>query len=245
MFYLFIGIVSILVSNISRVNTDSCVSHHGRRKKTNKYCLEGQKMLEQTSYQPFTKNIILIAYVFVIGLDIGCKLKKKTLIYIFNLCHIMSYIQICLVATIPFKRFYKIRRVILITTMYMVAGPSLAFIFWEFGTSNLRYHAEYIGYFIQHTFLLLIPFYLSHQFKQNEVEEDRLSISCTLFAYGTLVFYLSLTTILSHISMANLNTGLCPVKGMPFPDNNYRIHLLWMSFILIAISGQIYICLVK
>merc|ERR1712020_523979 len=63
-------------------------------------------------YSESIRTTILFIYTLVDGIELGYKCVNRQLIFLLNYCHFVSYIQLYLIATIPFKRLRRSSRMI-------------------------------------------------------------------------------------------------------------------------------------
>ncbi|KAK9510948.1 hypothetical protein O3M35_005619 [Rhynocoris fuscipes] len=195
----------------------------------------------QERREPTMKRILLVAMCLIWGIEIGFKFSSRTVIFLFNPCHITTALQIYLLAARPSKRVGAIFRF----QMNCMNGAVLALAFPELDALNLPF--ETWLYWIQHTMMMVIPLYLLHLgVYQVEPLSD---LSWSLVSYCILVFYHFV--ILQGIGLparVNLNHMLCPAIRDPFDGPWYRpiatahqailCPLLSKLFAYIGTSGQ-------
>ncbi|CAL1282656.1 unnamed protein product [Larinioides sclopetarius] len=101
------------------------------------------------------KRLLLVLMCLVFGIEIGFKFSSRTVIYILNPCHVVTAIQIFLLAAPPTSRtvtaLFRIH-------MHCLYGAILAILFPVLNTRKRTLELEV--YWIQHFLILITPFYL-------------------------------------------------------------------------------------
>ncbi|CAH8447643.1 unnamed protein product [Heterobilharzia americana] len=179
------------------------------------------------------RQAILVVHSFVFGIEFGFKLATSTLIWILNPCHIITVLQILLLASSS----PTVTNTLFRLHVHMMNGPLLALTFPILNTRFLPF--ERVTYFIQHFLIVLIPVCFANQSSEFCVEplDD---LSWVIFALSTQVLYHFL--ILQPIALltgANLNNILCPAISDPFPGPNYRVWAVFHQSIIIFVFGKI------
>lgn len=183
------------------------------------------------------KRALLIAICIIFGIEIGFKFSSKTVIYLLNPCHIVTVIQIFLLAAPPTSRLIT---VLFRIHIHCMNGPLLAIFFPVLNTRTLPMELE--SYWIQHILMLVIPFYLLRTgMKGAYTVEAVKDFSWTFLTMGLLFFYhFLLLHILGVITQVNLNSMVCPAVSDPFRGQNYRIWAIGHQTLLIFLAGKVY-----
>ncbi|KAG8228095.1 hypothetical protein J437_LFUL000097 [Ladona fulva] len=88
------------------------------------YCSEN-KLIRESLQDRNRKNWLLILLCLIWGAEIGFKLATRTVIYLFNPCHVVTAVQIYLLAAQPSSQLTAIFRM----HLYFLNGAILAFLF--------------------------------------------------------------------------------------------------------------------
>lgn len=101
------------------------------------------------------KRALLVFMCMIFGMEVGFKFSSKTVIYILNPCHVITLLQIFMLAAPPTS---KLLTVLFRIHIHSMNGPLLAILFPVLNTRMLVMEKE--TYWIQHLLMLVIPFYL-------------------------------------------------------------------------------------
>ncbi|XP_023710511.1 transmembrane protein 164 isoform X1 [Cryptotermes secundus] len=173
------------------------------------------------------KRVLLVVISLMWGMEIGFKFASRTVIYLFNPCHITTALQIYLLAAQPSKLVTIIYRL----QLNFLNGAVLACAFpW---TETRVFPFEKSIYWIQHSMMVIVPYYLLQLGGAYNVERYS-DFSWCLVAYGmNLLYHFVILQAVAIPLQVNLNLMLCPMELDPFYGPYYRI---------IAVAHQAILC---
>ncbi|XP_033638231.1 transmembrane protein 164-like [Asterias rubens] len=181
------------------------------------------------------KRVLLIALCIVLGVELGLKFATKTVIYMMNPCHVITIVEIFLLAMPPSKMTLIVFRFL----MSMLSGPFLAIIFPVLNTRFLSCEVEW--YWVQHILIyIIIPPFLMSQGGAYTCE-PLLNFSWCMFSTGAqFVYHFIPLQFVGMYLEVNLNNMLCPALTDPFHGSWYRMCALVHQHLLLPVHLKIY-----
>ncbi|XP_038070927.1 transmembrane protein 164-like [Patiria miniata] len=181
------------------------------------------------------KRLLLIVLCVVFGVELGLKCASKSVIYMMNPCHVLTLVQIYLLAVPPSRTALIVFR----AHMSALSGPFLAIIFPVLNTRLLSCETEL--YWVQHMLIyLIIPPYLM-SLGGAYTCEPLSNFSWVMFMTGAQFIYhfvpLQGVALLLHV---NLNNMLCPALSDPFHSSWYRMFALVHQHMLLPVHLKLY-----
>lgn len=180
------------------------------------------------------RQLALVALTIMFGIQIGFKFGSRTVIWLLQPCHMITALQIYLLAVPNHKHTNYLYRI----HFGFLSGPILALLFPV--TDSLSLPGEFEMYWIQHLVLPLMPFYFYSLGEPYTVDlTDKGAF--TVISYVYFIFYHVL--ILQPIAMysgVNVSTTLCPSPTDPFYGPNYILHAAWHQALVIAVVCTTY-----
>ncbi|XP_071476046.1 transmembrane protein 164-like [Diadema antillarum] len=188
----------------------------------------------------FGKRFLLVVLCLTFGIEVGFKLANKTVIFLLNPCHMLTIVQIYLLAAPPSKLVTVIFRM----QISALSCPLLAIVLPVLNTRVLPFEPEL--YWIQHLLIyIVIPPYLMSLGGVYKTE-GMWDFSWCTFTLGFLFLYhVVVLQIIGVLTQTNLNNMVCPAVSDPFHGPFYRVCAFFHQHALFPLHVKVYTYIVK
>lgn len=186
-----------------------------------------------------SKHMMLVFASLLFGIEIGYKLCSKQVLYLLNPCHVITMVEIYLLAAKPGKFSFCVFRIL----MHQVYGPMLALIWPD--TQCRLLPGETLVYWVQHGFIFfVVPPYLIYIWGPECVEPfSEWAWACfTGITFGIHNYFI--LQPLALITYVNLNFILCPGNVIP-GGYYYRAFAIFHQALSILTIGKVYTLIIK
>jgi len=178
------------------------------------------------------KQIGLVAHTLILGIQLGYKVASKQLVYILSPCHVVTALQVYLMAAPP----SAFTGVVFETHLGLLNGAVAALLFPVLDTYVMPGEVEL--FWAQHIAMLLVPPLLAVQggpFSAPMVGE----LGMALLSYAVfLLYHLLILQPVALLTRVNLDFVMCPAPNDPFHGPNYLLHHIWIQAVLIISVSQ-------
>jgi len=210
------------------------------------------------------RQLLLVALVLTFGVEVGYKLSTSSVIWLANPCHILTMVQIILLAAPPRKWVTVVFRIM----MHSMHGAVVALLLPVTNTRMFTYSVrqaqfgplligylkpsgswcyleielpfEVVVYWVQHILIVSIPFFLLYQ-RGPYVVEPLKNWWWAIMTLGILYFiYWIPVQGLCILTEVNLNNMVCPAISDPFYGRGYRLWAMGHCGICILGFGKLY-----
>ncbi|ELU15190.1 hypothetical protein CAPTEDRAFT_93026 [Capitella teleta] len=192
------------------------------------------KTWKSKNSDPLGKRIFLLAHTLIFGIELGFKFSTRQMIWILNPCHVVTIIQIFLLAAPP----SKLSAVVFRLHVHGLSGAIIAMLFPVVNTRLLPFETEV--YYIQHLLIIIIPYYLMRQGGAYTTEPVMDYSWCLLMMGMLFVYHWALLQGLAILSLVNLNNMVCPAVSDPFHGRWYRVCAVVHQTATVLIVGKLY-----
>jgi len=188
-----------------------------------------------------TKGLFL-ALIIVYVAEITYKIVTSQAVFIVNPCHMLCLIQMLILYQFNKALTNRQSSTACLTYafrlhLYILHGPLMAVIFPV--TNTLFLPGEVLVYWLEHALLLGIPIFLLFWGKISVPDITiKENLAWGLMAYGLWgLFHFLFLQPIATLTLANLNSILCPAISDPFRGPNYRSYAIIHQFFTTLICG--------
>ena len=184
---------------------------------------------------PFGQRCLLLTVALIFGVETGYKIASRKLLFFLNPCHILTVLQLILLASKPGRFSFGLLRVM----MHYVYGAFIAIFLAHM--EGRYFYGEFISFFLHHICIaFIVPPYLVYIWGPESLEPflNLGWVAVTGIFFGIQHhFVLQPLAMLTHV---NLNYILCPAERDPFNGPNYRLAAIFHQSFLLLVFGKIY-----
>jgi hypothetical protein len=196
----------------------------------------GEKFEVNRTYS-LTRILLLVSICFVFGIEVGYKFASRQLIFLLNPCHLISMVQMYLLA-MPSNYFWW-HSTLFRCMLHYLHGPTTAIFFSVTEPLVLPFEKEI--YWIQHILILVIPAYMTcvddgHGYTSHRPMELNWLLKAFL---GWSVWHWIVMQGVSYLTLTNVGSMLCAATSDPFSGPDYRLIGILHQLVSIGTFGTI------
>lgn len=186
------------------------------------------------------KKVLLVLLCLVFGAEVSYKMASRQVLYLLNPCHIITIIEIYLLASGPSRVTFATLRIL----VHYVYGALVAILFPD--TLSRLFPGEVMMYWIQHaTIFFIVPPFLIYVWGPRSLEPFGEWAWC---CFAGILFGVHNHYILQPVAIltqVNLNYVLCPAVVDPFNGPYYRTMAVFHQAACLLTLGKIYTLIIK
>merc|ERR1719244_419494 len=180
------------------------------------------------------RQVMIVIFSLMLGIQLGYKLASKQLIYMLSPCHVVTALQIYLMAARPTPATGTLFRV----HIGLLNGALLALLFPVLDTYKFPFEIEL--YWLQHSLMLAVPYLMFTQGHPYTPEPANMFHHAILSYSLFFLVHLLLLQPIAILTGINLDFILCPAPSDPFAGPNYLLHASWTQFVVIISLAKVY-----
>ncbi|KAI6649604.1 putative membrane protein [Oopsacas minuta] len=184
---------------------------------------------------PLGQRILLLSLGFVFGIETGYKIASRKLLFFLNPCHMLTVLQLLILASKPGRVSFAMLRIML----HYVYGAFIAVFLAHM--EGRYFYGEFISFWCHHILIaFIVPPYMVYTWGPDSLEPiTNLGWNMlTGIIFGIHHHYvLQPLGALTHV---NLNYILCPAERDPFRGQYYRFAAIFHQTFALFFLGKIY-----
>jgi len=182
-----------------------------------------------------TREYVFGVYAGVFVVELVYKVITGTCIFFLNPCHITTALQLAL---LRMPADHPMTTQLFRFQMFTVPGALIAIVFPILNTRLMI--GEVLIYFVQHTFIVLVPLYLI-SLEGAFVPESAWNVAWPTFSMALIVLYhFLLLQPVAQLTHVNLNCILCPAVSDPFAGRLYRLCAVAHQSLAVPLLTKLY-----
>ena len=184
---------------------------------------------------PLGQRLLLLSLGLIFGIETGFKFASRKLLFFLNPCHMLTVLQLLILASKPGRVSFTMLRIML----HYVYGAFIAIFLAHM--EGRYFFGEYVSFWIHHILIaFIIPPYMVYIWGQESVEPI---FNLGWNALTAIIFGIHHHYILQPIGAlthVNLNYILCPAERDPFRGQYYRFAAIFHQSFCLCFLGKIY-----
>ena len=184
---------------------------------------------------PLGQRVLLLSLGFIFGIETGFKFASRKLLFFLNPCHMLTVLQLLILASKPGRVSFAMLRIML----HYVYGAFIAIFLAHM--EGRYFFGEFISFWFHHILLaFVVPPYMVYVWGPESIEPVFNLGWNTLTGIIFGIHHHYILQPIGALAHVNLNYILCPAERDPFRGQYYRLAAVFHQSAALFFLGKIY-----